>query len=76
MAQLSSIFVGERKTQQPGTQDLDSYITFDIGFQQKFNFGGLNWKAETYCNNFTGANYEEQAGYEMPKYVWGFLLSA
>ncbi len=73
---MSTIFVDDRKAQQPGAEDLDSSITCDVGFQQTFNFGGLNWKAETYCNNFTGANYEEQAGYKMPKYVWGFLLSA
>ena len=76
MVQLQAIYVDERKTQQPGTQDLDSYVTLDLGFQQEFKFMGVNWMAETYCNNFTGANYEEQAGYKMPKYVWGFLLSA
>ncbi|EFK10357.1 conserved hypothetical protein [delta proteobacterium NaphS2] len=76
LVQLSTIFVDERSAQKPGTPDLDSYLTFDIGFQQAFTFGGVKWKAETYCNNFTGANYEEIAGYKMPKYVWGFLLSA
>lgn len=76
LVQLAAIFVDERKTQQPGTEDLDSYLTLDIGFQQDFRLGGVDWNAETYCNNFTGANYEEQAGYKMPKYVWGFMLSA
>jgi len=76
LVQLGVIFVDERKTQQPGTEDLDSYVTLDIGFQQDFKFGGIDWQAETYCNNCTGANYEEQAGYKMPKYVWGFMLSA
>ncbi|MCF8144101.1 MAG: TonB-dependent receptor [Deltaproteobacteria bacterium] len=75
LVQFSSIFVDERKTQQPGTEDLDSYITFDIGFQQGFKWMGLDWMAELYCNNFTGANYEEQAGYKMPKYVSGVLMS-
>ena len=75
LVQFSSIFVDERKTQQPGTEDLDSYITFDIGFQQGFKWMGLDWMAELYCNNFTGANYEEQAGYSMPKYVSGVLMS-
>ena len=76
LVQFSSILVDERKTQQPGTEDLDSYITFDIGFQQAFKWGGIDWMAQLYCNNFTGANYEEQAGYKMPKYVSGFLMSA
>jgi iron complex outermembrane receptor protein len=76
LVQLHATYVDERKTQQPGTEDLKSYVTLDIGLQQDFHFGGIDWKAETYCNNFTGTNYEEQAGYKMPKYVWGFLLSA
>ena len=75
LVQLAAIFVGERKTQQSSTENLDSYFTLDFGFQQAFKFGGLDWKAEAYCNNFTGANYQEIAGYKMPKYVSGFLLS-
>lgn len=76
LVQLAAIYVGDRDSQQAGTGSLPSYFTLDFGFQQTFHYGGVEWQAETYCNNFTGANYQEISGYQMPKYVWGFMLSA
>lgn len=72
--QLSSRYVYERKAQRPDTEDLDDYVTVDLGFEQTFKFQGLNCMAEAFVGNVTGTSYEEQSGYEMPKYVWGFQL--
>lgn len=70
--QLSSRFVDERKSQKD--TELDDYITVDLGFEQKFKFDGLEYLAAVFVNNLTGTTYEEQAGYEMPKHVWGFQI--
>ncbi len=70
---LSSRYVGERKAQKGET--LDEYVTIDLGFEQKFKLGKTEYSAAVYLNNAAGTGYEEQAGYEMPKHVWGFQLS-
>jgi len=68
--QLSSRYVGTRNAQK-GSK-LDDYITADVGFEQEFKFHGMDYTAKVFVNNVTGADYEEIAGYEMPKYLWGF----
>ncbi len=70
--QLSSRYVGGRDAQKGA--ELDDYITLDVGFEQTFKFDGLEYMAQAFVSNVTGTNYEEQAGYEMPKYVWGFQI--
>lgn len=72
--QLSSRFVDQRKTQKSSDEKLDAYVTVDVGFEQQFAFGGLDYVASLFVNNVTGASYQEQAGYRMPKQVWGFHL--
>ena len=70
---LSFRYVGSRKAQK-GSR-LDDYATVDVGFEQNFEFHGLEYTAKTFINNMTGTDYEEIAGYEMPEYLWGFQLS-
>jgi iron complex outermembrane receptor protein len=70
--QLSSRYVGDRDTQLD--EELDDYITVDVGFEQGFKYDGQEYMAKLFCSNVTGTNYEEISGYEMPKYVWGFQL--
>lgn len=72
--QLSARYVGERDAQK-GIK-LDDYITADLGLEQKFEFQGVEYMAGAYVNNVTGTDYQEQAGYEMPKYVWGLKVGA
>jgi iron complex outermembrane receptor protein len=71
--QLSSRYVDARESQK-GERGLDPYITLDLGFEQKFRFDHMIYTASVFCSNITGTNYEEIAGYEMPKYVSGFQL--
>jgi len=70
--QLSSRYVGDRDTQRG--EELDDYITVDVGFEQDFKYDGQEYMAKLFCSNVTGTDYEEISGYEMPKYVWGFQL--
>jgi len=70
--QLSSRYVDERKVQKGGK--LDDYITLDVGFEQTFEYDGLQCTAQLFMGNVTGTTYEEVSGYEMPKYVGGFQL--
>lgn len=70
---FSSRYVGERKAQKG--EKLDEHVTIDLGFEQKFRFGQTEYSAGIYLNNATGTSYQEQAGYEMPKHVWGFQIS-
>ena len=70
--QLAARYVGERDAQKG--EVLDDYITVDVGFEQTFEHDGLEYMAAAYLNNATGTEYQEQAGYEMPKYVWGFQV--
>ena len=72
--QLTSRYVDKREVQQEQAEDLDDYLTVDVGFEQTFQYDGLEWMAQTYVGNVTGTSYEEVSGYEMPKYVWGFQL--
>lgn len=67
--QVSSRYVDERNAQKGGV--LDDYVTADVGFEQTFTYDGLKYKASAYVNNVTGTSYQEQAGYTMPKHVWG-----
>ena len=67
--QVSSRWVDERNTQKGGV--LDEYISADVGFEQTFTYDGMKYKASAYVNNVTGTDYQEQAGYSMPKHVWG-----
>jgi len=69
---LSSRYVSSREAQK-GSK-LDDYITADVGFEQSFKFHDLDYTIKTFINNVTGTDYEEIAGYKMPKYVWGFQL--
>jgi len=34
----------------------------------------MKYVVSIFCNNVTGEDYEEIAGYEMPEYVWGFQV--
>ncbi len=70
--QLSSRYVDARRAQKGG--GLDPYITVDVGFDQKFKFDQIEYMASIFCNNVTGADYEEIAGYDMPGYVCGFQV--
>lgn len=70
--QLSSRYVGKRDAQKG--KKLDDYITVDMGFEQKFKIGGIEYMAGAFVNNLTGTTYQEQAGYKMPKHVWGFRV--
>ena len=72
--QLSSRYVGKRDTQKG--QELDEYITVDLGFEQKFPFQGIDYTLNVFINNLTGTDYQEQAGYTMPEHVWGMQLGA
>ena len=67
--ELSSRYVGGRDSQRG--PELDDYITVDVGIEQKFKFFGSEWTASAFINNVTGTDYQEQAGFEMPKYIWG-----
>ena len=69
---MSFRYVGSRDAQK-GSR-LDDYATVDVGFEQSFEFHGLEYTAKTFINNMTGTDYEEIAGYEMPEYLWGFQL--
>ena len=69
---MSSRYVGGRDTQRG--MDSDDYVTVDLGFEQSFDFRGTKYTAELYINNLTGTDYQEVAGYDMPKYVWGFQV--
>lgn len=70
--ELSSRYVGERDSQKG--KKLDDYVTLDMGFEQKFKVGGMEYMASAFVNNLTGTSYQEQAGYDMPKHVWGFQV--
>ena len=70
--QFSSRYVASRKTQK-GSK-LEDYITVDVGFEQGFKFNGMEYMAKAFVNNITGTDYEEIAGYKMPKYLWGFQV--
>lgn len=70
--QLSSRYVGDRKAQKGG--ELDAYATFDLGFEQKFKLHGMDYTASMFVNNLTGTSYQEQAGYSMPRQVWGVIV--
>jgi iron complex outermembrane receptor protein len=70
--QLSSRYVGDRDAQKGS--ELDDYITVDLGFEQTFKWNGWKMTAEAFLNNATGTDYQEQAGFEMPKYIWGFQV--
>ena len=70
--ELSSRFVGSRGTQQNG--NLKDYLVCDLGFSKKLTFKGLEYDLKFYMNNITGENYQEVAGYPMPKHVWGMAL--
>ena len=70
--QLSSRYVGDRDAQK-GSK-LDDYITVDVGLEQKFKFQGMEYMAGAFVNNVTGTDYHEQAGYEMPGYIWGLRV--
>jgi outer membrane receptor protein involved in Fe transport len=70
--QASGRFVGQRKTQKGG--ELNAYALMDLGFEQSFTFSGVNWIAKVFVDNLTGTTYMEQAGYPMPRQVWGFQL--
>lgn len=70
--QLSSRFVGERESQDG--ESMDSYIKANIGFKQQFTYNNQKYMASIYCNNVTGTDYEEIAGYETPEHVWGMSI--
>lgn len=70
--QLSSRYVGKRDAQKG--QELDDYITVDLGFEQKFKLRGMDYTVNIFASNLTGTSYQEQAGYTMPKHVWGIQL--
>jgi len=70
--ELSSRYVDTRDAQK-GTE-LDSYVTFDLGFEQTFRVGEVDYELKAYCGNIAGANYQEQTGYSMPRQVWGLQL--
>jgi outer membrane receptor protein involved in Fe transport len=70
--QLTSQYVGVRKAQRD--EDLDEYVTMDVGFEQGFKYDGMKYTAKAFVGNVTGTTYEEVSGYEMPKYVWGFQV--
>ncbi len=69
----SARYVGEREAQKG--EKLDEYATLDLGISQTFHFHGTRHKVELFCNNLTGTNYQEQAGYEMPRQVLGFKMT-
>lgn len=68
----SSRFVDKRKAQKGG--ELDAYATLDIGFEQKFKLHEMDYTASVFVNNLTGTSYQEQAGYSMPRQVWGVMV--
>ena len=70
--QLSSRYVDARKSQRG--EGMSPYITVDVGFEQKFRFDQMEYVVSIFCNNVTGEDYEEIAGYEMPEYVWGLQV--
>ncbi len=70
--QLSSRYVGERDAQKG--KKLEDYATADMGFEQKFEVGGMEYMANVFVSNLTGTSYQEQSGYQMPKHVWGFQI--
>jgi len=75
---LSARYVGERKAQKTTGGEkitLDDYATMDIGYEQEFKFKGLNFGMGAFVNNVTGTNYQEIAGYDMPRQVYGVKLS-
>ena len=72
--QGSSRFVDERKAQKG--EELDEYVTLDLGFEQKFVYDNAQFTAGIFVNNVTGTVFQEQAGYEMPRQVWGLQLGA
>ena len=72
--QLSGRFVGERQAQKGET--LDAYTVWDAGIEQLFSVGGVDFTAAFYVSNLLGEEYQEIAGYDMPRQVYGLRLSA
>lgn len=73
-AQLSGRYVGERQAQKGET--LDAYVVLDAGFEQRLELGPVEWSIAAYVSNLLGEEYQEQAGYDMPRQVYGLRLSA
>jgi iron complex outermembrane receptor protein len=72
--QLSGRIVGERQAQKGET--LDAYMVFDAGIEQRFKLGSVDYSAGLYVSNLLGESYQEIAGYDMPRQVYGLRLSA
>jgi outer membrane receptor protein involved in Fe transport len=64
----SARYVGKREAQKDET--LGDYATLDVGFEQDMTIGGLLYNLKLSCNNITGTDYQEQAGYSMPSQVY------
>ncbi len=64
----SARYVGKREAQKGET--LGDYATLDAGFEQGMTIGGLLYNLKLSCSNITGTNYQEQAGYSMPRQVF------
>ena len=71
--QLSGRYVSERQAQKGET--LDAYFTMDAGLEQHFTLGLFNFTAAFYVSNLLGEEYQEIAGYDMPRQVYGLRLS-
>ncbi len=72
--QLSGRYVGERQAQKGET--LDAYVVLDAGLEQRFKLGLMEFTAGAYVSNLLGEEYQEQAGYQMPRQVYGVRLAA
>ena len=72
--QVSGRYLGERDAQKGET--LDAYFVVDAGLEQRLYLPGLELTANLYVSNALGEEYQEQAGYQMPRQVVGFRLSA
>lgn len=72
--QLSGRYASERQAQKGET--LDAYFVMDAGVEQVFKLGAVDFTAAFYVSNLLGEKYQEIAGYDMPRQVFGLRLSA
>jgi iron complex outermembrane receptor protein len=71
-AQLSGRLVGERQAQKGET--LDAYLVLDAGLEQRLYWQRAEFTAAAFVSNLLGTEYQEQAGYHMPRQVYGLRV--
>jgi outer membrane receptor protein involved in Fe transport len=78
LLRLNARYVSERNAQKTKGGEkvtLDDYATVDVGYEHNLKLKGVNFGIGAYINNLTGTNYQEIAGYDMPRQVYGVKVS-